>query len=433
MIDVATIPWWLVVFAAIGLLTIVGSILSLFTSFGGRPKKIAATSSPPVDSDEFLAGIAGAVNAPLRRGGRAELLNNGDEFFPQIVSAIQQATKTVNFSTYTWASGRASDMVLDALIERARAGVQVRLLLDGFGGLRAPKVDLERLKEAGGEVRWFRAPRLVKIFRFHRRNHRRAIVIDGKVGFTGGASVGDKWLGNGRHPNEWRDSMVRLTGSLASGLQSAFAGPWAYTCGEMLVGPEFYAPDDPADDNLQSRHVHLVSSPSSEEHPMRLFLILSFVAARRKLYIAASYFVPDEQTRRAVAERARAGVDVRILVPGPQSKAQPIRLAGRGYYEVLLRSGVRIYEYEPTRIHSKLVVIDEQWSIVGSANMDVRSKELNHENVIGIHDRDLAAQIERTFLEDLERSREIRLEEWQARNLWERVKERFWGLFVEQY
>jgi cardiolipin synthase len=228
--------------------------------------------------------------------------------------------------------------------------------------------------------------------------------------------------------------MVQVNGPMAANLQSAFAEPWAYTCGELLIGPEFYAQynEDQFADGA-ARHIHVVSSPASEEHPLRLVFVLSFLAARQKLYISTSYFVPDKHTRGAVAERARAGVDVRILVPNKHTDARPIRLAGRSYYEELLQAGVRIYEYEPTMIHCKHVVIDGLWSIVGSANMDVRSKELNQENVLGILDQGFAAQIEKTFIADLKQSREFTLEEWRKRGIWEKLKERFWVLFAEQY
>ena len=427
-------PWWLLTFAAIGILAVVSGFISLFSSLGRRPRRLVASSAPAVDTADFLEGLSGTVNAPLQRGGEAILLNNGDEFFPAIVKAIQNARKTINFFVYIWEPGEASKLITDALVERARAGVKVRLMLDGLGGLRAPKEDMERLQQAGATVNRFRAARLGKLMRFYKRNHRRAIVIDGAVGFTGGAAVGDKWLGNAKTEKEWRDTMVQVNGPMAANLQSAFAEPWAYTCGELLIGPEFYAQynEDQFGDGA-ARHIHVVSSPASEEHPLRLVFVLSFLAARQKLYISTSYFVPDKHTRGAVAERARAGVDVRILVPNKHTDARPIRLAGRSYYEELLQAGVRIYEYEPTMIHCKHVVIDGLWSIVGSANMDVRSKELNQENVLGILDQGFAAQIEKTFIADLKQAREFTLEEWRKRGIWEKLKERFWVLFAEQY
>lgn len=425
--------WWLVALAALGLLALLSAIITLFSSLGRRPSQITATAVPAVDADDFLESISGTLNAPLQKGGRATLLNNGDAFFPEILNAIQAAKQTINFFVYSWEPGQVNNMMIDALIERARAGVEVRVLLDGLGGIRAPREDLDRLKAAGGKISKFRAVSLGKLLRFHKRNHRRSIVMDGRVGFTGGAAIGDKWLGNAQDEKHWRDSMIKVTGSLASNLQSAFAEPWAYTCGELLVGPQFWTPLDPEDDKPDTRHIHVVSSPSSEEHPLRLFFMLSFMAARRKLYLSTSYFVPDKHTRQAVAERARQGVDVRVLVPNEHTDAKPIRLAGRSYYDELLSAGVRIYEYQPTMMHCKLVVIDEQWSIVGSANMDVRSKELNQENVLGILDTEFAGQIESTFLQDIEHAREIKLDEWRRRGLWERSKERFWVLFAEQY
>jgi cardiolipin synthase A/B len=409
------------------------AIVTLFSSLGRRPREIRATAVSEIGSADFLEAISGTVNAPWQSGGRATLLNNGDAFFPEILKAIGEARHTVNVLVYIWQPGQASDQIIAALIKRAEAGVQVRVLLDGLGGLRAPRRDLARLRRAGGVVKRFRAASPGKLLRFYKRNHRRAIIIDGRIGFTGGAAVGDKWLGNAQNDRQWRDSMVRVTGRLAVNLQSAFAEPWAYTCGELLVGPQFWGNHEGPEDKPETRHVHIVSSPSSEEHPLRLFFMLSFLSARQTLYIATSYFVPDRNTRAAVAERARQGVDVRVLVPNRKTDAKPIRLAGRSYYDELLQAGVRIYEYQPTMMHCKHVVVDSLWSIVGSANMDVRSKELNQENVLGILDAEFAAQVQETFLMDLEKAVEIRLNDWRRRGVWERLKERFWVLFAEQY
>ena len=426
-------PWWVNTLTVIGAFAALTTIISLFTSLGRRPNQITATRVPAVTEPEFLLSLAGTVNSPVMRGGSATLLNNGDQFFPAILEAIAQAQRSINFFVYIWEPGEASDLVINALIERARAGVHVRVLLDGMGGMRAPEDDFKRLEEAGGRVNRFRPARFGKLTRFYKRNHRRAIVIDGKLGFTGGAAVGDKWLGNAQTPEQWRDYMVKLTGPLAANLQSAFTEPWAYTCGEILVGDEYYPHTFDERDNPGSKHVHVVSSPSDEEHPLRLTFMLTFMAAQQKLYVATSYFVPDRHTRMAVADRARAGVDVRILVPNHHTDAKPIRQAGRSYYDELLSAGVRIYEYEPTMMHCKTVVVDGIWSIIGSANMDIRSKELNQENVIGLLDQDFAAQVESSFLADLEKADEIDLERWRRRGLSSRIKERLWVTFAEQY
>lgn len=428
-------PWWIEGFWAIGVLAVAAALLSLFFALGRRPRRIWATQVPPVDSDEFLVGIAATVNNHVLSGGTAKLLNNGDEFFPAMLEAIRNARRSINFSAYIWEPGKASERMFAALVERARAGVQVRLLLDGMGGLRTPAEGIEALRGAGGKVETFRPPRFGKLTRFHQRNHRRAIVIDGAVGFIGGAAVGDKWLGNARNPDEWRDSMLRVTGSLAAELQSAFAEPWAYTCGEILIGPDYYPPPQAGSDGEGPvlRHTGVISSPSSEEHPVRLFFVLSFLAARERLYITTPYFVPDKHTRQTVMDRAREGVDVRILLPNELTDAKPIRLASHRYFEDLLCAGVRIFEYQPAMMHVKTVVVDGKWSVVGSPNMDVRSKELNLENVVGILDTGLAARLEETFLADLERAQEIRLEAWRRRGPGARLAERLAVVFEEQY
>ncbi|HEX6135828.1 MAG TPA: phospholipase D-like domain-containing protein [Longimicrobiales bacterium] len=426
-------PWWLLALAALGLLAIGTAIISLFFALGRRPRRMWTDEIEPVDSYDFVRSIAALLNVPVRRGGTARLLNNGDEFFPAILDAIRGAQRTVHFMVYIWEPGRMSGEFVAALLDRVRAGVQVRVLLDGLGGIRAPAEDIERLRKAGARVDVFRPPTFGMLLRFHRRNHRRAIVIDGRVAFTGGAAVGDKWMGNARNSDEWRDTMVRVDGCLAHNLQSAFVELWAFCTGEVLTGDDVFpdaVTDEPGSGVISCG---IISSPSSEEHPLRLFFFLSFLAARERLWITTPYFVPDKHTRRVVARRARAGVDVRILMPDHHTDAAPIRQAAHSYYAELLNAGVRIYEYQQTMMHTKGVVVDGKWSVVGSANMDVRSKELNEENVLGILDADFAGQMERTFLLDLEQSTEIDRVKWRRRGMGARLLERVCVLFAEQY
>jgi cardiolipin synthase len=429
------LPWWVLLPWGLGVLTAAGVVFTLFSSVGRRPRRISATECPPVGSEEFVRAAGNTVNGLFVAGGTAELLNNGVRFFPAMFETIRGAKQSINFLAYIWKPGKVSDEMFAALIERARAGVEVRVLLDGMGGIRAPLDGIHALRAAGGKVERFRALRFGKITRFYKRMHRRAIVIDGVVGFTGGAAVGDNWLGDADSPDHWRDSMVRVTGPLATSLQSAFAAPWANSCGEILVGPRFY-PDHASEakgGEPVTRHVSLVSSPSGDEHPLRLFFLFSFLAARERLYVASSYFVPDRQLREAAMGRAQEGVDVRILIPGKHTDAKPIRQASRSYYDDLLSAGVRIFEYQPTMFHMKSLVVDGKWSVVGSANMDIRSKELNQENVLGILDEGFARQVEETFLADLKRAAEIRLQDWRRRSVGARLKERAAALFAEQY
>ena len=426
-------PWWLLALAAIGVAAVVLTILNLFFSIGDRPKHLRATSCPAVNTQEFIDAVAGTANAPVQEGGRAILLNNGVEIWPAILDALANAQHTINFMTYMWEPGKLSDQVLGVLEERLRAGVEVRLLLDWFGALSAREERFKSLESLGAKVCWFRGLEFGKLTRIHRRNHRRAIVIDGRVGFTGGASVADKWLGDAQSPEEWRDIMVRVEGCLASNLQSAFSQLWASSYGEVLVGPEFYSSDGSGSEGeYVSRHVCVISSPSNEANPLREFFWLSFAATREKLYITNSYFAPDDLIRSVLVERGRAGVDVRVLVPNEHTDVKPILYAGRHRYQALLEAGVRVYEYQPTMIHAKAFVVDGQWSVVGSANLDIRSKELNQEDVLGISDHEFGGQVERTFLADLQRAREIHLDEWRKRGLWERFLERFFVVFEEQ-
>ena len=426
-------PWWLETLAAIGVAATLTVIITLFFSVGRRPARLTLTQVPAVDDPAFLASVAGTAGAPVRTGGTVHLLNNGVEIFPALLQALREAKHTITFAVYIWEPGQVSDQVSAALTERARAGVQVRVLLDGVGGMKAPDETIEAMKKAGVKVETFRAARFGKLTRFHKRNHRRAIVIDGKVGFTGGAAVADKWMGDADSKEHWRDTMVKVTGPPAATLQSAFVQLWAYASGELLAGPTFFLPDSSESAAGGLIHTGVASAPSSEDYPLRLFFVESFGAARQRLYITTPYFVPDEGTRRVAEDRARAGVDVRIMLPDEHADARPIRLASHRYYEEMMEAGIRIYEYQATMIHSKSVIVDGKWSIVGSANMDIRSKELNMENVLGILDAGFAADLEAAFRKDLEKSKEIKLEEWRRRGVVQRVLERICTLFAEQY
>jgi cardiolipin synthase len=312
--------------------------------------------------------------------------------------------------------------------------VQVRLVLDAVGAARAPEDRIAELERAGGKVAWFRTFKFGRITRYYRRNHRRAIVVDGRVGFTGGAAVADYWMGT-PGDGRWRDNMVQVDGCLAGNLQSAFAEVWASTCGEILLGPAFFPPDpgNGGAGEALTWHINVVSSPTSDVYPLRLLFWSSFRCARERLYVTSAYFVPDRDLRAVLAERARAGVDVRILVPDEHNDEAPVRLAGNAMYRELLEAGVRIYEYQGAMIHAKTFVVDGRWSVIGSANMDIRSRELNLENVLGILDDGFAREIEETFMEDVGHAREITLEDWEGRSAWHHVREAFWGMFAEQY
>jgi cardiolipin synthase len=424
---------WLVPLAVVGLGAILSAIITLFWGLH-RPRRMALVARPPVGSEAFMMAVSGAVNAPLMRGGKAQLLNNGDEIFPALLDALRDARRTINFMVYIWEPGRAADQVVEVLAERARAGVQVRLLLDGFGAHGA-RDGLRVLEEAGAVLTFFNPLVPGWLAGAYKRNHRRAIVIDGETAFTGGAAIGDRWLGDAQDTEHWRDVMVEVRGCLATNLQSAFTQLWANTTGEILVGDDFYPPDPDnkgAGEGL-SRHVNVISSPASGSHPLRVFFLVTLACARHSIYLANAYFAPDRSTRATLAERARGGVDVRLLLPNRHTDAPMVRWAGQHYYRELLDAGVRIYEYQPTMYHAKMLVVDGVWSVMGSANMDIRSKELNQEGVIGILDDGFGRQVQETFMADLAQAREITREAWARRGWLARLNERFWVSFVEQF
>lgn len=445
MSAVAGLPWWAWVLLATGLLALVMVISALFLPDFHTPD-FATGADPAAGSGEFLDVLVGGLNVPVLRGGTARVLQNGDEFYPVILKAIREARDTVNFQMYIWESGTISDEFIGAFNEAAKRGVEVRVLLDAFGSIKFKKEDRQRLRDAGCKLQFFRPLTWYNMVRVFKRSHQRAIVVDGRIGFTGGAAVADKWRGDALNEKQWRDNMTMVTGPLVTGIQAAFGNDWVHCCGEIVTGPRFY-PQPPAGmagpeaehgaglDSPEGNAIGLavVSSPSDAQQPVRICHWLSFRAARRTLYICNSYFIPDNRLRGGVMNRAKAGVDVRILVPGAKTDAKPVRLAGHTHYEELLRAGVRIYEYQPTMMHAKAVVVDGIWSVVGSANMDERSMELNEENVLGICDPELAHQLERGLLEDFKKSKEIDLETWCQRSIFTRLLERCSRALIEQY
>ncbi|HEX5387346.1 MAG TPA: phospholipase D-like domain-containing protein [Gemmatimonadales bacterium] len=421
---------------AIGTIAVVVVLSTLLLPDHMPAMSVNATSE--AGSEEFLAALSRYLNVPVLRGGTVHLLQNGDRFFPALLDAIHGARETVNFQVYIFESDEVGERFVAAFEERARAGIEVRVLLDGFGCIRFRKRDRDRLRRAGVKLEFFRPLTPFTLVRAFKRDHRRAMVVDGRVGFTGGAAIAYKWAGDARGPGEWRDSLTRITGPLVDGIQTAFGENWFYRTGEILTGEKFFPRAAaevaaPAPVGSGPSGIALVSSPSDAAQPMRILLWLSFASARRRIWLSNSYFVPGDALRDVLMKQARAGLDVRLLLPGARTDAKPVRLAGHTHYEEMLAAGVRIFEYQPTMMHAKTVVVDERWAVTGSANMDRRSVKLNEENVIGVCDAAFAAEVERGLVEDFGRSHEVTLEEMRARGIGVRVLERVSRLLIEQY
>ncbi|HCC83235.1 TPA: cardiolipin synthase [Candidatus Uhrbacteria bacterium] len=421
--------WWLIVIIIILLCVLAYTLVTLFSSVGKRPNAI--TGTPIVTgSDEFLAALSALTGAAVDKGNEVTMLENGDEIFPAMFAAMKAAKHHIHLMTFIWADGKLSDQLLSLLIEKAHEGVEIRVFLDSLGGFYAPEDKFKVLQAAGGVVAWFSRFEFGKLSRYLRRNHRRSIVIDGKTAFTGGMSISDEWLGHAQSPKNWRDNMFEVTGTMALRLQAAFVQMWSGSTGEILVGNKYF----PA---VKGRgtvpFISIASSPSDVVHPIRSLLWMSFMGAQRQILLENPYFVPDHHILAVLKARAMAGVDVRVMVPNELIDVPPVLWAGRYYYEELLTAGVRIFEYQKTMLHSKFIVVDDVWSVIGSANIDIRSKELNEENVLAVKDDVLANELSVAFNNDCLLAKEIRLREWRKRSLWWRFREAFAALFSEQF
>lgn len=405
---------------AVGIVAVITTIGGLFFVMSDGPKYIFTNEEmPPVSSLDFGLALSAIVNSPLESGGDIEVLENGDPFTTSLLDDVAGAKHSINFSIFIWEDGVMSDRILDALLAKQREGVKTRILLDGLGAKGSPKEGMDELRRAGATIETFRSPRLGKLTRYHRRNHRRAIIIDGQVGYTGGVSIYDKWLGNAQNKDEWRDLMFRLEGSMARSLQAGFVDLWATSTGEILVGEKVYI-SSPA--STQGNHyIHLVNSPADDDSSVNHFLLMPIMAARNKVHITTPYFIPDQYTMQVLKDKAKEGVEVVLILPGENIDNASVRWAAQNYYEDLLESGVKIYEYQPTFIHSKIIVVDSTWSVMGSANINSRSRRLDEENIFGILDTKLASRLDHIFEQDLENSREIKLEEWEKRSLFKKI------------
>jgi cardiolipin synthase len=413
------------VLLVIGVIAVLSVLGAIFIAAGTTPDTLFTDAEvAPVDSLLFAHSLSNLVNAPLDEGGSVTVLNNGEEFLPALIDAIDQARRTINFSVYIWQDGDFSREVLNALLRAQNRRVAVRVLLDDFGSKDLAFSTFSDLKNAGAKVERFRTPQFGKWMRLHRRDHRRSIVIDGEIGFTGGMAVKDVWLGHAQDGEHWRDMMFRVTGPLARNLQSAFVSSWVSSSGELLISSEIYPETDREGSGVE-RFIHLVNSPAADDYSMAEFFILPILAARKSILVVTPYFIPDEHLKWALIKKAKEGVNVEMLLPGEHTDNKLSRWIAQSHYEDLLGSGVKIYEYRPTFLHSKFMVVDAQWSVIGSPNLNYRSRQLDEENAFGILDEGLAERLVHIFETDARNADGIQLQEWKRRSVVWRVVERF--------
>jgi cardiolipin synthase A/B len=369
--------------------------------------------SVPIDSPEFLRAAEALTGAPISHGNEAELLINGDRIFPAFLETISSAERTLNVQTYIYWRGEIAQEVAGAICARARDGVKCKLILDALGAAKMDGTLVEQMESAGVAVIRFRPPKPYALRRAANRTHRRLLIADGRVGMTGGVGIASEWTGDAEDPEHWRDSHVRVRGPVVRGMQGAFAENWLEGTGEVLAGEEYLPELEPLNDDGPMQLVR--SSAKVGDTNVEALYYLAIASAQRSMDLTAAYFVPRPAFADALAETARRGVEVRILVPGPHIDKGLVRVAGRAAYERLLDAGVRIFEYQPTMMHAKSLVVDGAWASVGTVNFDNRSFQLHDEVTLCVWDEDFAVSLREAFESDLERSEAIDPRRWDRR------------------
>jgi len=371
-----------------------------------------------VGDPSFAPTMEAYTAAPVRWANRVDLLLNGEQIFPAQLEAIRSAQKTFTYAQYVYETGRPAEALLRAMSERCRAGVHGHVLVDGIGSAGMPAESRETLKEAGCEIAVFHPVDLPTIFDVNNRNHRRILVVDGHIGFTGGSGASSKWMGNGLREGYWRQTDVRIEGHAVTDLQAAFAENWLEATGHALGGADYFPRQERRGEVLAQV---VRSSPERGSQAMYSMYLFAISSARRTIHITNPYFVPDEGITQALLQARTRGVRIVLLLPGPIDH-DIVEAASRAGFGRLLDSGVEIYEYQAGLLHAKTMAIDGAWAMVGSANMDNRSLALNNEISVVAYDRDVAGRLENVFEEDVSHSRPIDARQWQARSFWKR----FW-------
>jgi len=360
-----------------------------------------------------------ALGVPFATGNRVEILRNGAEYFPAMLEAIRGASATIDFLTFVYWQGPIADEFAATLSERARAGVRVRVLLDRVGADDMTKKLLETMRSAGAEVAWFR-PLSWRVWRNTHRTHRKVLLCDDRVGFTGGVGIAEEWQGNASQPSEWRDTHFRVEGPAIDGLRAAFLGNWQED-GRTFAIAEERIPDVAAPGEVKLQMVRTTATHGWSDVTTALRALTQL--ATRRLYVTAAYFSPDPVARDLLIEAAKRGVDVRILTPGPYTDSRVSKHAGDAYLTALLSAGVRVFRYQRTVLHAKIVTIDGHFACVGSANFNVRSMRQDDEILMIVANDAVAHRLDTHFEEDCEVSRELSEEDWRQRSRWKRLCE----------
>ena len=391
--------------------TLMVVLLVLNLSLGNKQVGHQIRQAHGTSDAAFVRSIGGSLDRPLAPGNSVQELLNGDQAFPAMLAAIEAARTSITLETYIYWSGGIGRRFARALAARAAAGVKVHVLLDWVGGNLDQSL-LRLMTDAGVQISRYNPPRWYNLHRLNNRSHRKLLVVDGAVGFTGGLGIGDAWAGDATRPGQWRDTHFMARGPVVAQLQSAFTDNWLQSTGEVLHGSGYFPVQSPQGTALA--HV-FTSSPSGGSESVQLMYLLSIAAATRTIDLAAAYFVPDEVAIDALVAAMQRGVRVRIILPGPFMDVPPVRWASRHRWERILEAGAAIHEYQHRMYHCKVLVVDGLWVSVGSANFDNRSLAINDEANMNVYDAAFARRQTEVFEQDLERSRAVTLQEWRSR------------------
>ena len=365
-----------------------------------------------VSDPQFRREMSVMLGPSILPGNHITDLQNGAEIFPAMLDAIASAKHTITFETYIYWEGEIGERFADALSERAKAGVDVNVTIDWAGSVSMEERLLQQMEDAGVQVVRYRPLHWYNLARMNNRTHRKLLVVDGRVGFTGGVGIGDPWMGHAQDAEHWRDMHFRIEGPVVAQMQSAFNDNWIKTTGRILNGQEYFPPLDRA--GKMDAHV-FISSPAGGSESMHLMYLLSIAAAEETIDIAAAYFIPDDLITKALVAARHRGVRVRVLMPGDKTDSDAARLASKSGWGPLLLAGVEMYEYRPTMFHNKMVIIDHELVSVGSTNFDLRSFQLNDEASLNVYDREFAAHMTEVYEADLAKAEPYDYAKWDAR------------------
>ena len=409
---------YLYVLAAIGALALFSVLYNWLVPDQSEIAPHCISVDGSLDAEEAARALSANLNAPLLDGNAVDALLNGDEIFPAMLEAIRQATESVHLLTYIYWQGAISQRFEEELCAAAKRGVRVRLLVDAVGGAKMAGGMVDELKAAGCTFAWYRPLRWYNIGRFNNRTHRKVMVVDGRIGFTGGVGIAEVWTGHAQDPEHWRDDHFRIRGPAVRYLQGSFAVNWRQATGEVLVGGALFPDLSEVGD---VRIVAIDAAPSIRISTIGFAYWLFFHAARKEIHVTTPYYVPDPRLQLGLAAAARRGLKVTLLVPGPHIDTKLVSHASKTYYRELLQAGVAIHEYQPSMIHTKTVTVDGAYALIGSPNFDTRSFGLNYEEALVVYDSALTQTLNRSFEDDLGNSRQVTLREVESWSPWLRA------------